>query len=244
MRSLFILLVIINVSYLLWGVVFSDEPVIDVPKQQITGKEALILLSERPGEIKTQVAVRAENPPTSIMKDDNDNTEDKQEQPSVSKSCFSLGPIIDDELLESIENKLEENGFKPTQKSITDTEPKSYWVYLSPSNTMEEAFDLADDLKFENIGDFFVIETGENKRAISLGLYSSFNRANRRKSQLVDLGFRAQIKTRYKEVTRYWLDIQQTSENLLEDELWQSSDKDIVLQKIARPCVDPLPEDV
>jgi len=46
MRSLFILLLIVNLSYLIWGVAFSGKsdslPVVEQPK----GKQVLTLLSE------------------------------------------------------------------------------------------------------------------------------------------------------------------------------------------------------
>ena len=107
---------------------------------------------------------------------------------------------------------------------------------------MEDAKLSAVDLKAANIEDYFIIRTGKNSKAISLGLYNGYNRAKLRRADLRKLGFKVSIKTRYKDVTRHWLDFHETNSKSVKDSDWQRKDQDNVLQKLARPCVDPLPE--
>ena len=237
MRSLFILLVVLNISYLVWGVVFSEKKESELPQQMRQGLQVLTLLSEEPERIVPPKDVGV----TSKIKMPKLGTKNKAKD-MQSMTCFSLGPFFEEDQIKILESKLLKGGFNPTRKSITDNEPKSYWVYIPAASTMEEAKTTSKHLKAANVKDYFIIRTGKNARAISLGLYNGYNRAKLRKSNLTKLGFEAKVKTRYKKVTRHWLDFQETLSNPLMDEIWMQGDKDIVLQKIARPCADPLPE--
>jgi len=235
MRSLFILLVALNIGYLIWGVVFSEKNPADVPQPLAQGLQALILLSENPEDSMLRKDVELSSKNNSKIIDVESNT-------MLSKSCYSLGPFFEDKQVKKLEEKLQKGGFDPVRKSITDKEPKSYWVYLSAAKNLQAAKVIADDLKQVNVKDYFIIRKGKNANAISLGLYNGYSRAKLRRGKLIKLGFRPKVKTHYKEVTHYWLDFQDDQSNRLKDNIWKSNDKDIVLQKIARPCVDPLPD--
>ena len=127
------------------------------------------------------------------------------------------------------------------RKSITGKEPKSYWVYFPPEKSMQAAKAVVNQLRIAEVEDYFIVREGENTHAISLGLYNGYRRAKIRVRKLKKLGFNAKVQTRYHEVTRHWLDFQENSAAPLQDSIWNKIDKDNPLQKIARPCVDPLP---
>lgn len=234
---MFIVLVVLNISYLVWGVAFSGKNESEIPQQMRQGLQVLTLLSEKPERIVPPKDAGLTSKIKMPKSDTNNEAKDMQ-----SKTCFSLGPFLEEKQIKILETKLLKSGFNPARKSIIDKEPKSYWVYISAASTMEEAKTTSKHLKAADVKDYFIIRTGKNARAISLGLYNGYNRAKLRKSNLTKLGFEAKVKTRYKEVTRHWLDFQETPSNSLKDDIWMQGDKDIVLQKIARPCVGPLPE--
>ena len=236
MRSLFVLLLVMNVSYLIWGVAFSEKEIRDFYDLK-PGLNTLTLLTEKPEEM----IPRRDTETTSNENLSTPNSESNIEgvQP---RACFSLGPFFKKDRLKTLEAKLKQAGFKVKSKPITDTEPKSYWVYLPAAKTMQDAEKAAAKLKAANAKDYFIIRAGKNVKAISLGLYNNYDRANYRKEELAELGIKAKVKTRYQKVTRHWLDYQQTQSKPLNDKVWKQSNNDIVLQKVARPCVDPLPE--
>ena len=236
MRSLFILLAAINLCYLIWGVAFSEKKDPVISSDVTFNAPTLTLLTEKPKEIILRENSSGDSNyklPTSKGSDEVD---------PQAPQCFSIGPFFDENKINKLEQKLKTDGFNPSKKSITDKEPKSYWVYLPAAKTMGEAKLTASDLKAAKVKDYFVIRTGKNANAISLGLYNGYNRAKLRKTALQKLGFRVKIKTRYKEVTRHWLDFHETNNNKVNDADWMEQDKDNVLQKVARPCADPLPE--
>ncbi len=233
MRSLFLLLVVVNISYLVWGVAFSEKA--DTPKVITlpTGVQKLTLLSEIE-DVDVPTEKQSDKKASSIK-------EDVKEQTMPSRSCYSLGPILDDDNLKKLEQKFKQNGVTTKLKSITDKEPKSYWVYFPPEKSLEDAKAVVNQLRIAEVDDYFIVRKGEHTHAISMGLYNSYSRAKYRLSKLKKLGFNAKVETRYHDVTRHWLDFQEISTNPLEDNVWNKLDNESPLQKIARPCVDPLP---
>ncbi len=217
-----------NICYLIWGVAFSEknEPV--VPQVVPAGIQELVLLKE----------VAEKKSPNKNVKPPKKSKTDKT-QPV---KCYSIGPFFEDEEIKILEEKLKKGGFYPVRKSITDKEPKSYWVYLPAAKTMEAAKQTASDLKAANVKDYFIIRTGKHAKAISLGLYNGYKRAKLRRENLNKLGFKVTVQTRYEDVTRHWLDFSETPSNKVKQKDWMQKDGGNLLQKIARPCIDPLPE--
>jgi hypothetical protein len=242
MRSLFMFLLVVNFGYLVWGVAFSEKNTTPTDVQQPQGVQTLTLLSE---QLDNVVANKDKQSISKVEKKSKSNTKvDKNLSPSMvpAKTCYSLGPILDEENSKRLEQKLKQNGFKPRHKAITDKEPKSYWVYFPAEKTLEDTKALENQLKIVNIEDYFIIRKGKYTNAISLGLYNGYSRAKLRVRDLKKLGFNPKVQTRYKKVTRHWLDFQETDTKRLKTSVWDKIEKDNPLQKLARPCTDPLPK--
>ena len=233
MRSLFILLLIINVCYLIWGVAFSEKADTSPMSVQPQGMQSLTLLSEIKKSVATKVIPQEKSPIT--------KKQDIKQSTIPSRSCYSLGPLLGDKNVEKLEQKLKLNGISTKRKSITDKEPKSYWVYFPPEKSFEDAKAVVNQLKIAEVNDYFIVRKGEYTHAISMGLYNGYRRAKIRLKKLKELGFNAKVQTRYHDVTRHWLDFQESSVKPLKDSAWNKLDEDNPLQKIVRPCVDPLP---
>ncbi len=238
MRSLFILLLVVNISYLVWGVAFSEKAETVPVFVQPEGVQTLTLLSE------TQIVASVTNEVKKVSDTNKpilNETESADKAPLVSRSCYTLGPILDDKDVKKLEQKLQQNGITAKRKSITGKEPKSYWVYFPPEKSMQDAKAIVNQLQIAEVDDYFIVRKGEYTHAISLGLYNGYRRAKIRLRKLKKLGFNAKVQTRYHDVTRHWLDFQESSAKPLKDSIWNKIDEDNPLQKIARPCVDPLP---
>ena len=242
MRSLFILLLVVNLSYLVWGVAFSEKHTTPVIVQPPQGMKTLTLLSERHDDTVVNANMQSSQESSKISKPN--KKLDKKLSPSMApaKTCYSLGPILDENNSKKLEQKLKQNGFKPKHKAITDKEPKSYWVYFPAEKTLRDAKAVVNQLKIANADDYFIIRKGKYTNAISLGLYNGYSRAKIRVGKLKKLGFNPKVQTRYKEVTRHWLDFQETDQRRLKTSIWDKIQKDNPLQKLARPCTDQLPK--
>lgn len=242
MRSLFMFLLVVNLGYLVWGVAFSEKNTTPTAVRQPQGVQTLTLLSEK---LDNDAENTNKQSLSKVEKKSNSNIKaDKNLSPSIvsAKICYSLGPILDEENSKRLEKKLKQNGFKPKHKAVIDKEPKSYWVYFPAEKTLEAAKAVENQLKIANVKDYFLIREGKYTNAISLGLYNGYSRAKTRAMDLKKLGFNPQVQTRYKKVTRYWLDFQETDTKRLKTSVWDKIEKDNPLQKLARPCADPLPK--
>ncbi len=235
MRSLFMLLLVINISYLIWGVAFSEKNIAQQENKLPVGLPSISMLSENLENKKIKQTNK-----TVVKKDS-----PVKKLPDVgvtAELCFSIGPFVEKKQLDKLQLRLKRRGIASKSKSITDKEPKSYWVHKPPVKTMEEAVEITKKLQAGKFSDYFIIRKGKNTRAISLGLYKSFRRAKQIKDQLKKIGVESKIETRYRDITRHWLDYQENKTTPLSDKVWKQADKDIEMQKVARPCVDPLPK--
>lgn len=240
MRSLFVTLLVINLSYLVWGVAFSEKNSTPTIVQQPQGEQTLTLLSEQAAVIaantKKQLSSKVGKTPKVNAK------LDKILPPSMTpaKTCYSLGPILEEKNSKKLEQKLKQNGFNPKHKAITDKEPKSYWVYFPAEKSLEAAKAVVNQLQIADVDDYFIIRKGKYTNAISLGLYNGYSRAKIRIRALKKLGFNPKVQTRYRQVTRHWLDFQETDTKRLKTSIWENIEKGNPLQKLARPCEDSL----
>ena len=237
MRALFIFLLVLNVCYLIWGVAFSVKEEQSSHEGPIQNLNMLTLLSEKSDEVvmrNYEKSFSDEQPIKTVAK--------KDFKKINSRVCFSIGPILEEQQVETIEAKLKQEGIEANRKTVVGKEAKSFWVYIPTAKTMEDAKLMAEELKHAKVKDYFIIRTGKNAKAISLGLYNGYKRAKLRQKNLAGMGFVTKVKTRYKEVTHYWIDIQEKESKPLNDEIWNLEDEDNVLQKVALPCVDPLPD--
>ena len=108
MRSLFILLVVLNISYLVWGVAFSEKKESELPQQMRQGLQVLTLLSEEPERIVPPKDVGV----TSKIKMPKLGTKNKAKD-MQSMTCFSLGPFFEEDVELGVD--------------IDRDRPRSYW---------------------------------------------------------------------------------------------------------------------
>ncbi len=98
-------------------------------------------------------------------------------------------------------------------------ETKRYWVMLPPVATAAKAEPMLEQLKRAGIKDFYLIRSGDNKNAISLGVYSADESAKRRLRQIRDLKLNAKIEEITLPAKRWWLEFDWPEER--KDEAWR-----------------------
>lgn len=84
-----------------------------------------------------------------------------------------------------------------------DQRPVGYWVYLPPRPSLEAA--RRDMARLEELGvtDVGLVSHSDMANAVALGVYSSRERAERRRIAIADLGFPAQMDQRIRTRTYY-----------------------------------------
>ncbi|VAX12850.1 hypothetical protein MNBD_GAMMA24-2173 [hydrothermal vent metagenome] len=190
MKWIIYLLLLANISFFAWHYQSMDRQERRVQAERQQGLNAavrLVLLKEAKMEPGT-----ASKPPL--------------------LQCRSLGPFEQRVKAEEIKKLLQNQGLLLELRVSKEARRKAYWVYLAPSASHAAARKAAQKLKKKHrINDIFIISAGEIKDGISLGVFSKFELAYRRQSEIRKLGFDAQLKDVTLPAKEYWLDWPQQS---------------------------------
>jgi len=119
-----------------------------------------------------------------------------------SMKCYALGPFRTVENREVVENRLNELGIKPMERTGEGRVETGYWVYL-PAMEYEKAARITRMLDEKNDHDYLIFK----ENILSLGAYDSQARADSRVKTLRKYGLEPVVEPLYKTRTAYWLDL-------------------------------------
>lgn len=123
--------------------------------------------------------------------------------------CASLGPFDDEALAQTVVGRLLEQGYVPELRSTGGQIRSGYWVYLPPFQDRDTAKATESRLRERGVKDLFIVTGDENRNAISLGLFSTAERADQRAAEIGRLGFSPRIAERFRDATVYWVDFRE-----------------------------------
>ncbi|MES9815067.1 MAG: hypothetical protein ABW155_00305 [Candidatus Thiodiazotropha sp.] len=123
--------------------------------------------------------------------------------------CRTIGYLESRSDAEIVSVSLRALGLKPELQSETSNEQAGVWVLIPPQATRREAIEISNRLERDGVSDLWRFTSGELVHAISLGLFRNEERAEARKNEIIDLGYEAIIKPRYRQKTKYWLYFQE-----------------------------------
>jgi hypothetical protein len=143
--------------------------------------------------------------------------------PVTGRACYTLGPFDDQQAADELAARLQQGlGLAVARRVIEDTERTAYWVYLAPLSSREAAEAVARKLRERGVTDYFVVPSGENKYAVSLGLFSKEDGALRRLDEITALGLKPLVEVKDQNKTLYWVDYDETGGRRIPEPLWQS----------------------
>ena len=188
MRWVFYSLLVVNLVYLGWqlasGAVWNAGPstVIERPAGDPSDAPALRLLSEAPQPAR---ALRSDAPP----------------RPGL---CPVVGPWSARGDAERARVQLEAAGLAATIRAVTVQKDHLNWVYLPPYDSRERALEVLSELQSRGV-DSFIVKTGEDANAISLGYFTSEDSAEGLRVKMHNAGYPAFVRETSRPVTEYWL---------------------------------------
>lgn len=201
MRGLFLLLLLSNLAFIAWQYSQSEErngPV-DIYRNITVVKEGLALIRELPPEqqpLMREGAGELEQP--------QERGEDAQ-PPSVGGElaaatimapakgdvppavCLQVAGLDGRQELERILRVLREYGATEIAQVETRTTRTNYRVLLPPYPERAKAAEAVAILDARGIKDYFIVRSGDNENAVSLGVFSNRERAERRSRQIMEL---------------------------------------------------------
>lgn len=196
LRLLFVLLVALNIAVGAWLLLGQD----DSHGRSVTdpGVPMLRLLSEQSAPAPAGPPVVAATAPAPVA---------PHAVAAPETRCLAIGPFDTPQDLRNARTALAGPGVRARSRQEHATETRAWWVYLPAPGTRAQALALARRLEAAQVGDYFVMSSGDQSNAISLGLFKDPSNARKRRDEVTAAGFPAQIQERTEQVPEYWLDL-------------------------------------
>lgn len=216
LRLLFVLLIALNIAVGAWLLLGQD----DVHGRSATdpGVPELHLLSERPAPAATAIspavsgssaapataAAASTTPPPAPASSPAPAPAPPRQ---TSYTCIALGPFATQADMRTARGALGGQAARMRSRQEQTTQTTGWWVYLPGGGSRERALELGRRLSAANVGEYFIVSSGDQPNTISLGLFKDPANARRRREQVVAAGFPAQMTERTESVPEYWLDV-------------------------------------
>ena len=223
MRVAILFLILLNAAFFYWANEKDFSQEIYANTAAVPGFEPIELLSERSKNFDAQQ-----------NKNSAANTTVASLNVNRQLVCFSVGPFEQLVASNEVYEILLDSGIDAKQRSVQERQPKSYWVYLSPHESLTEAKATVAFLENNNIREYYIMpEPPEHEHAISLGLYEKLDAARSKLAEIKNLKLDPKMEVRFNEHTQYWVDFRQYNDsaqpNVLED-LLRKNDRMLVLE--------------
>lgn len=212
LRLLFVLLIALNIAVGAWLLLGQD----DVHGRSATdaGVPELHLLSERPAPPAASASVApiastsvAAAPAASAAAPAPSTPAPTPPPRQTSYTCMALGPFATQADMRSVRSSLSNQAARMRSRQEQTTQTSGWWVYLPGGGSRDRALELGRRLSAANVGEYFIVSSGDQPNTISLGLFKDPANARRRRDQVISAGFPAQMSERTESVPEYWLDV-------------------------------------
>ena len=121
--------------------------------------------------------------------------------------CFSYGPFPDNKQSNDLIDWFRDRSVEVSQRLEAGDDKQLFWIYLAPLASRDGALQTMEDLKKKGVKDYRLIETGDLRNAISLGLFSTQASVNRRLNELSNKGYKPVVIPRRDKKAVYWVDV-------------------------------------
>ncbi|MCP4406360.1 MAG: SPOR domain-containing protein [Gammaproteobacteria bacterium] len=219
MRLSILFLILLNLVHFVWNYYWPPAPLYTAPPPLDQNIQTLYLLSEF--EEQSEFSPEAIEQPTLTHQPPVAATE-IETAGVLSRKCYSLGPFEKVSEADRAEQGIKITGMRVTRRVEMESILKGYWVYLPPTKSFAMARKVSKALASKGIKDYYILHEGENKNAISLGLYNKTAFARNRLKKIKSLGYKPVMKGNYRDKVRYWLDYRELATNSLPTEFWDA----------------------
>jgi len=224
MKWLFYLLVLANLLFFAWHWQYPVEGPAASPPPATTQGEQLRLLSElsQPPDPRSAGGGGLIEEPRSRPPERSGAgpVAEAEEVSPPAWRCHRISGLADKTELAAVREALAERRFEVVASGTEPGEKKRYWVLLPPYGSAAEAAPVLERLKAAGLEDYYLVGGGENHNAISLGIFSSIDAAQRRYRQIRDLGLQPEARELAIPVHRYWMTVREPDD--AEETEWRS----------------------
>jgi hypothetical protein len=208
MRTLCLLLVLANALFFVWSqlVDVHDSALDRAPASTAEAPPRIVLMreldeepqaSDEPKEIRDVAPPAVE--PLDAQREQLARTDDL--------TCTSVGPFADLPQAAQAQSALRAAGYEPRQRVEEGELWVGYWVSVPNLPTRAAAETALRTLTDNGVTDVYLMPEADPAHIVSLGVFSDYQRAQRRADQVRALGLEPRISDRRRAGSVYWLDV-------------------------------------
>jgi hypothetical protein len=197
MRGFFFLLLLTNVLFMGWKVWLAPESDVRQPfGGTLPVNQGLQLLSEldegKAPPHRKLMSVEQKKPPVPAVelitpKQSEDENIVASDTSSAGVICFQSSLLATVSDAKSLQQLLLKRGIKQSKRETVETNKTNYWLMLKPYKNRAKANEAGEILKKNRVKDFFIVRSGRYENAVSLGVFSTRERAQKRYNEIVAL---------------------------------------------------------
>jgi hypothetical protein len=220
MRAFCLLLLLVNALYFIWSQVIDVQvsSLDRVPARTASPPPRIVLAKEaqqgvgadEEEEDEPIAEVRAVEPPR-VEPLESSGTVQPREPPVAARedqlSCTSVGPFADLGQASQAQATLRSQGYEPRQRVVQGELWTGYWVSVRDLATRDSAEVALKRLTDNGITDVYLMPGTDPANVLSLGVFSDYQRAQRRADEVRLLGLTAQISDRKRAGSVFWIDV-------------------------------------
>jgi len=140
-----------------------------------------------------------------------------------SLSCTSVGPFADLPQAAQAQASLRNAGFQPRQRMEQGEIWAGYWVSVQGLATREAAEAALKTLATNGIADVYLMPGSDPPNVLSLGVFSDYQRAQRRVDEVRAIGLTPRIDDRKRAGSVFWIDVDlQEPGQIIDSSIFQS----------------------
>lgn len=219
MRAFCLLLLLVNALYFIWSQVIDVHvsSLDRVPIRVAAPPPRIVLAKEAQSGTHVEQPEATEDEPVAEVRD----VVPPQVQPLEASgtvqppatvredtlSCTSVGPFADLGQASQAQATLRTMGFQPRQRVEQGELWTGYWVSVRDFASRDAAEAALETLNNNGITDVYLMPGSDPANVLSLGVFSDYQRAQRRADEVRSIGLTPQISDRKRAGSVFWIDV-------------------------------------
>jgi len=212
MRTLSLLLILANTLFLVWSQLIDVHihPLERVPATRAAPPPRIVLAAEVRKSAPEESSAEGESDATAATDADaqpeETHTATVAATAATNAGCTSVGPFANLSDAAQAQAALHALGFSPRQRLEQGELWVGYWVSVQNLPNRDAAEAALQTLNDNGIDDVYLMPSTAPVNLLSLGVFSDFQRAQRRVEEVRALGLQPQIDDRKRAGAVYWID--------------------------------------
>jgi hypothetical protein len=212
MRTLCLCLILLNALYFAWAQLIDSNPSnMDLSRSDVVRPPPIVLASEAEVNAPRPLApARQENPPKPRSTASTSALVPPLPPAKIAavNPCTSVGPFAGLKDASQAQAALRAVGFTPKQRFEQGGEMwVGYWVSVQNLETQKKAESAVKMLKDKGVTDVYLVPGSDPPNTLSLGVFSDYQRAQKRAEQISALGLEPKIEDRKRASPVFWIDV-------------------------------------